>query len=210
MGCANSTEAPFDVANGKPLTTAALAQLFVEARTHNGFLDKPVSDQLLQEVYNLAKMGPTALNCQPARFLFLRSQKSKEQLRPALMEGNVEKTLKAPIVVVVCTDPKFYDHLPEQFKAFPARDMFASNADMAKATEALSGHLQAAYFMLAARSLGLSCGPMSGFDNATVDKTFFPDGSWKSTMLINLGYGDAKATYPRGPRLDFTVATKTL
>jgi 3-hydroxypropanoate dehydrogenase len=192
------------------LDDRTLDQAFRAARTFNKFKPEPVSDATLHQIYELAKWGPTSVNAQPGRFVFLRSAAAKQRLKPALSPGNADKTMAAPVVVIVASDPRFYDHLPEQFKAFDAKPMFEGNAALAQATAMRNSSLQGAYLILAARLLGLDCGPMSGFDNAKVDAEFFADGRWKSNFLVNLGYGDASGNYPRGPRLPFEVVTQLL
>ena len=190
------------------LSSEALSQLFTSARTHNKFTDQPVSDATLRELYALAKWGPTAMNSQPARFVFVKSADAKARLKPALAAGNVDKTMAAPVCVIVAQDTQFQSHITEQFTAFDARPLFDGNPEMAASTALRGSTLQGAYLILAARSLGLSCGPMSGFNNAALDQEFFPDGRFKSNFLINLGYGDASGNYPRGPRLPFDTASQ--
>ncbi|MET0382450.1 MAG: malonic semialdehyde reductase [Burkholderiaceae bacterium] len=186
------------------LNDAALKQLFFDARTFNKFQPKPVDDTTLHALIDLMKWGPTSMNSQPGRLVFVRGAEAKEKLKAGLMPGNVDKTMAAPVTAIVAYDPSFYDQLPAQFPAMPgARDMFASNAAFAEATALRNGSLQGAYLILAARALGLDCGPMSGFDQAAVDAAFFPDGQWKSNFLVNLGYGDPAGNWPRGPRLQF-------
>ncbi len=183
---------------------AALDLIFRTARSFNRFTDQPVSDDTLRQLYELLKWGPTSMNCQPARYVFVKSAEAKARLKPGLAPGNADKTMAAPVTVIVAQDPRFYEQLPAQFPAVPgARDMFAGNAALAEATAFRNSSLQAAYLIVAARALGLDCGPMSGFDAAKVDAEFFPGGEFKSNMLINLGYGDAAGNYPRGPRLGF-------
>ncbi|NMG35624.1 malonic semialdehyde reductase [Azoarcus sp. TTM-91] len=183
---------------------AALDLIFRTARSFNRFTDQPVSDDTLRQLYELLKWGPTSMNCQPARYVFVKSAEAKARLKPGLAPGNADKTMAAPVTVIVAQDPRFYEQLPAQFPAVPgARDMFAGNAALADATAFRNSSLQAAYLIVAARALGLDCGPMSGFDAAKVDAEFFPGGEFKSNMLINLGYGDAAGNYPRGPRLGF-------
>ena len=206
-----------------PLNAAAVDVLFRTARTHSVWLDRPVEDDLLRQLYDLMKWGPTSANSCPARILFLRSQQAKERLRPALSPGNVDKTMKAPVTAIIAYDSKFYELLPRLFPAMPnMQDMFVQSSELATTTAMRNGSLQGAYFMLAARSLGLDCGPMSGFDNAKVDQTFFSAptatvtggfiaaGSVKSNFLCNLGYGDAAKLHPRGPRLGFNEACQLL
>ena len=186
------------------LNDAALRQLFLDARTFNGFDARPVEDALLKQLYDLAKWGPTSMNAQPGRLVFVKSAEAKAKLRPALMGGNVDKTMAAPVTVIVAADTRFYDHLPAQFAAMPgARDMFHGNTGFIETTALRNSSLQGAYLILAARALGLDSGAMSGFDNGAVDAAFFPDGRWKSNFLINLGHGDPSKTWPRGPRLAF-------
>ncbi|MDP1902428.1 MAG: malonic semialdehyde reductase [Rubrivivax sp.] len=194
-----------------PLDDRSPDLVFRHARTFNKFRPEPVSDATLRELYELLKWGPTSMNAQPARFVFLRSEPAKQRLKPALSPGNVDKTLAAPVVAIVATDTRFYEFLPEQFPAFSGgRAMFESDAALAESTAARSGTLQGAYLIVAARMLGLDCGPMSGFDAAKLNAEFFPDGRWKANFLVNLGYGDASGNHPRGPRLPFEVATQLL
>ena len=194
-----------------PPASATFDQVFLTARTFNKFQLVPVSDETLHRLHDLMKWGPTSLNCQPGRFLFLRSEEAKQRLKPALSAGNADKTMRAPVVVIVATDTRFTDFLPEQFPAMPtARAMFDGNAALSEATAARNGTLQGAYLVIAARMLGLDCGPMSGFDAAKVNAEFFPDGRWKANFLINLGYGDASGNYPRGPRLPFETVAQVL
>jgi 3-hydroxypropanoate dehydrogenase len=185
------------------LDAHALGVIFRAARTHNAFTDRPVTDEVLRQVHELMKWGPTSANSQPARFVFVRSKEAKERLKPALSETNRDKTMKAPLTVIVAYDPRFYEHLPRQFHNPDAIGWFKGKDAHAETTAFRNGTLQGAYFIIAARSLGLDCGPMSGFDNAKVDAAFFPDGRWKSNFLINLGYGDAAKLFPRNPRLTF-------
>ena len=193
------------------LSDDALRQLFHEARTHNVWTDQPVTDAELNRVYELTKMGPTSANCSPARFLFLRSKAAKERLKPALSSTNVEKTMTAPVTVLIGSDQQFYEHLPKLFPHnLDAKSWFTSNAALAETTAFRNATLQGGYFIIAARALGLDCGAMSGFDNAKVDAEFFPDGRVKSNFLINLGHGDVSKLFPRSPRHDFDDACKIL
>lgn len=185
------------------LPDTALDQLFRNARTYNAFTSKAVSDETLRELYDLLKWGPTAFNAQPARYVFLRSAQAKERLRPALSSGNLDKTIAAPVTVIVAGDTRFYDHLPTQFPAYDAKPLYEANPALIEPTIQRNGSLQGAYLILAARSLGLDVGPMSGFKADVVDQAFFPDGRWKVNFLANLGYGDAASLRPRGPRLGF-------
>jgi 3-hydroxypropanoate dehydrogenase len=185
------------------LSEPALDQLFRTARTFNGFRDQPVGDETLKALYDLMKWGPTSANSCPMRIVFVRSPAAKEKLRPALAAGNLDKTMKAPVTAIVGRDLDFYEHLPRLYPAADARSWFVGNESLIKHTALVSGTLQAAYLILAARSLGLDCGPMGGFDSGVVDAAFFAGTHVKSIVLINLGYGDPAAVYPRGPRFDF-------
>lgn len=188
------------------LDDQALATVFTEARTHNGWTDRPVDDVLLREVYDLAKMGPTSANCSPGRFVFVRSPEAKEKLKPALSSGNLEKTMTAPVTVIAAIDTQFYEKLPTLFPHADARSWFTSSPAMAEETAFRNATLQAGYFILAARALGLDTGAMSGFDKAKVDEAFFSGTTWKSNFLINLGYGDTSKLFGRLPRLPFEDA----
>jgi 3-hydroxypropanoate dehydrogenase len=194
------------------LTDEALDVLFREARTHNVWLDKPVSDDRLRKLYDVLKWGPTSANGCPARFVFLRTPEAKERLRPALSPGNVEKTMKAPVTAIVAYDLKFFEKMLKLFPHNPAMgETFAKRpAQENEITAFRNGSLQGGYFILAARALGLDCGPMSGFDNAKVDAEFFPNGRVKSNFLCNLGYGDHSKLSPRNPRLEFEEACQML
>ncbi|MDE2146872.1 MAG: malonic semialdehyde reductase [Burkholderiales bacterium] len=192
------------------LDPAALDQAFRTARTYNKFRPEPLDDATLHALYELLKWGPTSMNSQPGRYLFLRSEAAKQRLKPALSPGNADKTMAAPVVVVVAMDSRFHEHLPEQFPALPAQAMFDGNAALAEATAFRNGTLQGAYLIVAARMLGLDCGPMSGFDAAKVNAEFFPDGRWRANFLVNLGRGDASGNYPRGPRLPFDAVARIL
>ena len=194
----------------KILNDAGLDLLFREARTHSYWTDGEVSDVLLQAVYDLAKIPPTSANCSPMRVLFVRSPEAKERLRPALMEGNVKKTMAAPATAVIGYDSQFHELLPRLFPHEDARSWFAGNDALIMETAFRNGTLQGAYFILAARALGLDCGPMSGFDKEAVDREFFPDGRIKSNFLCNLAHGDAGKLHPRSPRLDFDDACRII
>ena len=187
----------------KTVEDPALAQIFTDARTHNAFLDKPISDELLRRAIELAKMGPTSANQSPLRVVFLRSQAAKERLRPALSPGNLDKTMSAPIVAITAYDEQFYEHLPFLFPHADAKSWFASDPEKAARAAFQNGTLQVAYLIIALRAVGLDTGPMTGFDNAKVDAEFFPEGRVKSNVLINIGYGDAEKLFPRSPRLSF-------
>ncbi|MBK6631167.1 MAG: malonic semialdehyde reductase [Betaproteobacteria bacterium] len=190
------------------LNSHALDTLFLQARTHNDWLDKPVKDALLRQIWDLARMGPTSANCSPIRIVIIQSQEAKDRLLPALLEGNRAKTQAAPVTAVFGNDSQFYDLLPMLFPHTDARVWFAGPGKeaIASTTAFRNGTLQAAYFMLAARAVGLDCGPMSGFDNEAVDREFFPGGRIKSNFICNLGYGDPNRLFPRSPRLEFEEA----
>jgi 3-hydroxypropanoate dehydrogenase len=190
---------------------SALDQVFRSARTQNGFLDQPAPDAQLRELYELLKWGPTSNNCSPARFVFLRTREAKERLRPALMPRNVEKTLNAPVTVIVATDEAFFEKLPQLLPHNPqAIDLYKGHRELAESTAFRNGTLQGAYLIIAARALGLDCGPMSGFDNAEVDSAFFGGTSLRSNFLCNLGVGDPGKLFPRSPRLTFEEACQLL
>jgi 3-hydroxypropanoate dehydrogenase len=185
--------------------------VFNKARTHNGWLDQPVDDGLLRQVYDLAKMGPTSANMCPMRIVFVKSKEAKEKLKPALDAGNVDKTMAAPVTAVIGMDIHFYEQLPKLFPHADARAWFKDLPENVLEYLALrNSSLQGAYFMLAARSLGLDCGPMSGFNNAKVDAAFFAGTTVKSNFLCNLGYGDPGKLFPRSPRLTFDEACKVV
>jgi 3-hydroxypropanoate dehydrogenase len=190
------------------IASSALRQLFLDARTHNKWQDKDVPDSLLREVVDLAKLGPTSANCSPARFVFVKSKAEKERLKPHLSEGNRDKTMQAPVCAIIGYDLEFYEQLPKLFPHTDARSWFVGKPEKIRDTAFRNGTLQGAYLMLAARSLGLDCGPMSGFDNAGVDRDFFAGTSIKSNFLCNLGYGDASVLMPRSPRLAFDEMAK--
>src|SRR6266496_4149476 len=207
------------------LADAALDQLFRKARTHTAWLEKPVTDETLKLLYDLMKWGPTSANGSPARFVFIRSQEAKERLRPTLAPGNVEKTMTAPVTVIIAYDLLFFEKMPKLFPHSPGmRDLFAQNPQLIEETAKRNSTLQGAYLIIAARALGLDCGPMSGFDNAKVDEEFFgagkecegceqeffPAGHVKSNFLCNLGYGDPAKLFPRAPRLEFNDACTLL
>ncbi len=185
------------------LADDALDRLFREARTHSKFLDRPVPVDLLKAVYDLAKMGPTSANCLPMRIAFVISPEAKERLRPHLSAGNADKTMAAPVCAIIAHDLAFYDLLPETFPHTDARSWFVGDDAKIQETAFRNATLQGAYFILAARAMGLDAGPMSGFDNAGVDRAFFADTSIRSNFLCNLGYGNAEGVRPRGPRLAF-------
>ncbi|MFN6956025.1 MAG: malonic semialdehyde reductase [Acetobacteraceae bacterium] len=191
------------------LDDRALDRLFREARTHNKWTDRPVPDAKLRELYELLKWGPTSANASPARFVFVRTPEGKAKLKPALSAGNVEKTMTAPVTVIVAHDLNFYDRLPELFPHAPdAKTWFTGSYSFAEQTAFRNGSLQGAYLILAARAVGLDAGPMSGFDNAKVDEAFLAGTNWKSNFLVNLGYGDPAGLFPRNPRLSFEEAAR--
>jgi 3-hydroxypropanoate dehydrogenase len=187
---------------------ATLGQLFLDARTHNKWQQKDVPDSLLHQLVDVLKMGPTSANCSPARFVFVKSKEAKERLKPHLSEGNREKTMQAPVCAIVGYDLEFYEHLPKLFPHTDAKSWFAGKPEKIKETAFRNGTLQGAYLILAARLHGLDCGPMSGFDNAGVDKAFFANTSIKSNFLCNIGYGDWSGVMPRSPRFTFDEMAK--
>lgn len=192
------------------LDDRSLDTLFRSAHTHSFWLDKPVSEALLHQIYDLMKWAPTSANSSPARIVFVRSAAAKQRLLAAMAPGNVDKTRAAPVTAIIAHDMEFYEKLPVLFPAADARSWFAGNQPLIATTAFRNGTLQGAYLLLAARALGLDAGPMSGFDNEKVDKEFFPDGKVKSNFLINLGYGDSSKLFPRSPRLKFEEAAQIL
>ncbi len=206
------------------VSDSCLDQIFRNARTHSAWLDRPVGDETLRQIYDLMKWGPTSANGSPARFVFLRSREAKERLRPALAPGNVDKTMRAPVTVIVAYDLLFYDKLPRLFPHAPAmRELFARNPQLVEATAIRNSSLQGGYLILAARAVGLDCGPMSGFDHAKVDaaffeagrceecdEEFFPEGHVRSNFLCNIGFGDATKLPPRNLRPAFDEACALL
>jgi 3-hydroxypropanoate dehydrogenase len=194
----------------KKISDECMNQLFREARTHWVWRSEPVPIALLKQVYELARFGPTSANSSPARFVFITTPEAKERLRPALAPGNVEKTMTAPVTVIVAWDTEFHEKLPQLFPARDMRSVFAGKAELIHETAFRNGTLQGAYLIMAARALGLDCGPMSGFDQQKVNTEFFPDGKWKANFLINIGYGDASKIFPRNPRLSFDEACRVL
>jgi 3-hydroxypropanoate dehydrogenase len=194
----------------KTRTADIIEHLFEAARTHNVWLDRDVPEEVLHQLYNRLRWAPTSANSNPGRFVFVSSQAAKQRLLPHLSPLNAEKTMAAPVCVIVAADTHFYDKLPQ---LFPARDMrtpFANAPLLAEETATRNAILQGGYLILAARSLGLDCGPMSGFDREGVDQEFFPNGRWKANFLINLGYGDNEKLWPRNPRLSFDEACLVL
>tara|TARA_B110000438_G_scaffold300321_1_gene352454 strand:- start:7584 stop:8189 length:606 start_codon:yes stop_codon:yes gene_type:complete len=186
-----------------PLDDTGLALLFGDARTQNSWHPKAVPDTLLHNLFDLMKMAPTSANCSPARFVFVSTEAGKEKLKPALSSGNLEKSMAAPVTVVIAHDMQFYEHLPKLYPHTDARAWFTGNDALIAETAFRNGTLQGAYLMMAARALGLDCGPMSGFDVDKVNGAFFPDSRFKVNFLCNIGYGDDEHVHPRGPRFDF-------
>jgi 3-hydroxypropanoate dehydrogenase len=195
---------------GKPVSDDCKDVLFRDARTQNAFKPDPVSDAQLRALYDLMKMAPTSANCSPARLIFVRSKEAKEKLRPALIPGNLEKTLNAPVTAIIGYDLEFYELLPRLFPHTDARSWFAGNPKLIETTAFRNGTLQGAYLIMAARAVGLDCGPMSGFDNAKVDAAFFAGTTVKSNFLCNLGQGEPSALFERSPRLAFEEACKII
>ena len=188
----------------------SLDQIFFKARTANGFLDRPVPLELLREVYETASLGATSMNTQPTRYLFLLTPEQRARLLPAMSPGNLDKTRSAPVSVIVATDMRFYEHMPQVWHKPGAKEMFEGNAALSTATATRNGTLGGAYFMIAARALGLDCGPMSGVDLAKVNAEFFADGRFQANFILNLGYGDPSLLFARNPRLSFEQACTVL
>lgn len=192
----------------KSIDQAAVAQLFTEARTHNVWQDKHVDDALLQQIYEAMKFGPTAANSSPARIVFVKSAAEKARLVECVSAGNVEKTRTAPVTAIIAFDNNFHDQLPKLFPHADARSWYAGNTEKIARDALMNSSLQGGYFILAARAVGLDCGPMGGFDAAKVNAAFFPDGKWSVNFLVKLGYGEAAQLHPRGPRLSFDEACR--
>ncbi|MSO72158.1 MAG: malonic semialdehyde reductase [Rhodospirillaceae bacterium] len=193
------------------LANAELDLIFRAARTQNSWRPQMVAEELLRRVYDLAKMGPTSANCSPARFIFVISRDGKERLKPALSAGNLEKTMAAPVTAIIGYDMKFYDQLPELFPHADARAWFAGKPEaVIQESASRNATLQGAYLMIAARSLGLDCGPMSGFDQAALNAAFWPDGQIKVNFLCNIGYGDDTKIFARSPRFPFERACQII
>jgi 3-hydroxypropanoate dehydrogenase len=188
------------------ISDEALDQLFRSARSQNKWQAKPVSPTLLHALYDLLRMGPTSANCSPARFVFVTSDAGRERLKPHLLPSNVSKVMTAPVTVIIGHDLKFYEKLPQLFPHTDARSWFVGNEQLSQTTAFRNGTLQGAYLIMAARSLGLDCGPMSGFNNAGVDEAFFPNSTVKSNFICGLGYGDPSGVFARSPRLPFDEA----
>jgi 3-hydroxypropanoate dehydrogenase len=189
---------------------ACVRLLFHDARTHRTWTDRPIDDQLLRTLYELARWPPTSANCQPMRLVFVRSRPAKERLRPALDAGNVEQTMNAPVTAIVAYDTRFFEYMPMLAPQRPEMgERLAARPEAVRERMAFqNGSLQGGYLILAARALGLDCGPMGGFDRAKIEAEFFPDGRWKSNFLLNLGYGEPSALRPRAPRLEFETACR--
>lgn len=196
--------------NSNKLNKAALDTLFLTARSHNGWQDKALPETAIQDIYDLMKMGPTTANSCPARLVFVQSDDAKERLKVCLAPGNVDKSMSAPAVAIIAMDMEFYEKLPELFPHDDARSWFAGNAVKIEENAFRNSSLQAAYFMLATRSLGLDCGPMSGLDYDKMNKEFFPDGKVKCNFICAIGYGDETKLFGRLPRLSFDDACTVL
>ncbi|HEY1612572.1 MAG TPA: malonic semialdehyde reductase [Rhizomicrobium sp.] len=188
----------------------ALATIFRDARTHNRWRDEPVSPALLMAVYDLMRWGPTTANTSPARIVFLVSKEARERLKPHLSPGNRDKTMAAPVTAIIAYDLGFPETLPKLFPHEPGAKGWFRDAKFAETAAFRNGSIQGGYFIIAARALGLDCGPMSGFDNAGVDREFFPEGTVKSNFLCNLGHGDPTGVFPRNPRMSFDEACRIL
>lgn len=188
------------------LSDAAIDLLFRNARTYRYWRAGEVSDDILAALYELAKMAPTSANCNPMRLVFVKSPEAKARLKPCLDAGNVRQTMEAPATAIIAYDTRFYDLMPRLFPHGDLKSVFEKDSELAHVTAFRNGTLQGGYLILAARALGLDCGPMSGFDNEKLDAAFFPDGRYKSNFLCNLGHGDPAKLFPRGPRLAFEEA----
>lgn len=192
------------------MTTPLLEQMFTFGRTHSHWQDRPVDPALLRQAWDMAVLGPSSANCQPMRVAFVATPAAKEKLRAALAPGNVDKTMAAPITAIIAQDINFYEKLPKLYPQTDARAWFAGNEALVVATAFRNSSLQAGYFILALRALGLDCGPMSGFDAAAVDAAFFAGSGWQANFLVNIGYGDATKLHPRNPRLSFEEGCSVL
>ncbi|MGE4313306.1 MAG: malonic semialdehyde reductase [Pseudobdellovibrionaceae bacterium] len=191
---------------GIELSEQAFQQLFTKARTYNGWTDKDVPEETIHRLYEMLKFGPTSANCCPARFIFVRSKDAKEKLEPCLDEGNRKKTMAAPWCVIIAKDMDFHEKLPKLFPHTDAKSWFEGNDEKIKETAYRNSALQGAYLIMAARALGLDCGPMSGFDHDKIKAAFFPDKNWRPNFICSLGYGDPSTIFPRSPRLSFDEA----
>ena len=185
-----------------------LEQLFHNGRSHNAWLDKPVGDEILKKLYEAMEWGPTAVNCLPSRILFVKQGPEREKLLTAMAPGNVDKTRAAPITAVLAYDKEFYEKLPKLFTHMDAKPWYANNEALATETAIYNSALQHGYFIIAARALGLDCGPMAGFDKGKMDELFLAETSWKSALVVNIGYGDKEKLFPRSARLSFEEAAK--
>ena len=194
----------------KTIAKEAQEQLFLNARTHNGWTDQKVDDETLRKVYDLMKWGPTSANCSPARLVFVITPEAKAKLLPCMAPGNVDKTKAAPVTAIIAQDLEFYEKLPKLFPHADARSWFKGNTPLVESTAFRNSSLQGAYFMIAARAFGLDCGPMSGFEPAKVDAAFFEGTTLRSNFMCNLGFGDPSKLFPRSPRLDFEEACSIL
>src|SRR6267142_471035 len=206
----NPSESPSLTAIKTPISQEALNQLFREARTHSKWLPERVPVEILRKAYELARLGSTSANGSPARFVFLTTPGAKALLEPVLAPGNADKTIAAPVTVIIAWDTEFHENLPRLFPQADVRSYFVGNRPLIEENAFRNSSLQAAYFILAARALGLDCGPMSGFDADKLNAEFFADGKWKVNLLCNLGYGDPSKLYPRNPRLNFEEASVIL
>ena len=188
-----------------------IKDIFISGRTHNDWIEKDVPDSLLRELYNLMKWGPTSANCSPARITFIKSKEAKKRLKKYLIESNIEKTISAPVTAIIAYDTKFFEFIPKLFPHNPeAKEWFSGSEEFAEVTAFRNSSLQGAYFILAARTLGLDCGPMSGFDNVGIDNEFFSESNYKSNFICNIGYGDHNKLFDRSPRFDFDEVCKIL
>lgn len=192
------------------LSEESAKTIFTEARTYRNWLNKPIEEKILKQIYDLCKWGPTSMNCCPMRLVFIKSLEAKERLKPCLSAFNVEKSITAPVTAIIGYDLKFYDKMKTLWPHADSIKIFEGKEKLIYDTALRNSSLQGAYFIIAARSLGLDCGPMSGFDSEKLDREFFPDGTIKSNFLCNLGYGDTASLYPRGPRLEFDEAAAIL
>ncbi|WP_141735191.1 malonic semialdehyde reductase [Oligoflexus tunisiensis] len=192
------------------MKTIHLDQIFQNARTHNVWLDRPVDDLILQKIYESMEWGPTSANCLPARVVFVKAGPMKDKLLECVTPGNLEKTRTAPVTAILAYDPEFYEQLPRTFPHADAKSWFTGNESLARETAQYNSALQHGYFILAARAHGLDAGPMAGFDKDAVDAAFLKDTGWKSSLLVNLGYGDASQLFPRNPRLSFAEGARIL
>ncbi len=195
---------------GNSIDQSALKQLFTEARTHNAWQAKAVSDETLKQIYDLFKFAPTSVNCNPARIIFVKSSAAKDRLVACVSPGNTDKTRSAPVTAIIGMDLDFYEQLPELFPHVDAKSWFVGKDEFIQSTAFRNSSLQGAYLIMAVRALGLDCGAMSGFDADKLNAEFFPDGRVKANFLLNIGYGDASSLMPRQPRPSFERACKIL